>query len=341
MSLLSTHLSFGAHITDSTDTPSTSYTSGICSSISPNHSFSSSSHLWLVDSGASCHMCSHSHLFTFLTPTHHSTVTLPNHTSILVHYSGDIIITPDLILKDVLYVPQFHFNLISDSALTKTTHLIFPFFPDCFTIKETQSQRMIGKGNTLEGLYVLDTTKFSSTIHVNLVSVQTWHNRLGHLSSKYFDKLRDKLSCTNVKFSNNSPCYICPLAKQRRLPFVSHNHLSCSPFDLIHCDIWDSFHLPDQSGHRYFLTLVDDCTRFTWLYLLKHKSNVSYVIPRFFKLVSTQFHMKIRAFRSDNAKELLFHDFFADMGVVHQFSCVECPWLSLKCVETKAVDVVS
>ena len=84
--------------------------------------------------------------------------------------------------------------------------------------------------------------------------------------------------------------------------------------------------MPDQSGHRYFLTLVDDCTRFTWLYLLKQKSNVSHVIPRFFNMISTQFNMKIKVFRSENAKELLFHDFFlADMGVIHQFSCVECP----------------
>ena len=309
MSLLSNHLSSAAHISDSTATPSTSYTSGICSSISSNQSFSSS-HLWLVDFGASCHICSHSPLFTSLTPIHHSTVTLPNHTSIPVSYSGDIIISHDLILKDVLYVPQFHFNLISVSAIAKTINLIFHFFPDCFTIKETQSQRMIGKGNMLEGLYVLDTTNFSSTIHVHLVSAQTWHNRLGHISSKCFDKLRDKLSCTDVNFSTHFPCYICPLAKQRRLPFVSHNNLSSSPFYLIHCDIWGPFHLPDQSGHMYFLTLVDDCTRFTWLSLLKHKSNVSHVIPHLFKLISTQFNMNIKAFRSDNAKELLFHDFF-------------------------------
>ena len=35
--------------------------------------------------------------------------------------------------------------------------------------------------------------------------------------------------------------------------------------------------------------------------------------------------MKIKVFRYNNVKELLFHDFFANMGVIYQFSCVECP----------------
>ena len=117
---------------------------------------------------------------------------------------------------------------------------------------------MIGKGSILEGLYVLDTKNSSSTTPVNLVSVLIWHNRLGHLSSKCFQKLQDHLGCSTSKFPTASPCCICPLAKQRRLPFVSHNNLSPSPFDLIQCDIWGPFQVPDHSGHEYFLTLIDD-----------------------------------------------------------------------------------
>ena len=61
------------------------------------------------------------------------------------------------------------------------------------------------------------------------------------------------------------------------------------------------------------------------MYLLKHKSDVAIIIPKFFNLVYTQFNAKIKTFKSDNAKELLFDEFFADKGVVHQFSCVERP----------------
>lgn len=57
--------------------------------------------------------------------------------------------------------------------------------------------------------------------------------------------------------------------------------------------------------------------------MLKQKSNVIHVNPRFFHMVSTQFATKIKQFRSDNANELEFEEFFPQHGVLHQFSCVE------------------
>ena len=96
-----------------------------------------------------------------------------------------------------------------------------------------------------------------------------------------------------------------------------------SPFDLVHCDIWGPYHVVSYTGHSYFLILVDDCTRFTWVYLLKQKSDAAVVIPRFFNMAATQFQSSIKEFRSDNAKELAFTEFFHEKGVLHQFSCVE------------------
>ena len=60
-----------------------------------------------------------------------------------------------------------------------------------------------------------------------------------------------------------------------------------SPFDIVHCDIWGPYHVVSYTGHNYFLTLVDDCTRFTWVYLLKQKSDAAVAIPRFFNIVAT------------------------------------------------------
>ena len=70
----------------------------------------------------------------------------------------------------------------------------------------------------------------------------------------------------------DSVCTVCPLAKQKRLPFISNNNLSSSPFDLLHVDIWGPYHVPTVEGFKYFLTLVDDCSRTTWVYLMKLKS---------------------------------------------------------------------
>ena len=81
--------------------------------------------------------------------------------------------------------------------------------------------------------------------------------------------MKGHLHCYTIKCNKADPCYVCPLAKQRRLSFDSNNHMAQSPFDLVHCDVRGPYHVSSQSGHRFFLTLVDDCTRFTCLFLLK------------------------------------------------------------------------
>ena len=77
------------------------------------------------------------------------------------------------------------------------------------------------------------------------------------------------------------------MAKQKRLPFVSHNNISTNPFDLVHIDIWGPFHISTPIRHRFCLTIVDDCTRATWAYLLRAKSDVLTVFFDFFAMVST------------------------------------------------------
>lgn len=55
---------------------------------------------------------------------------------------------------------------------------------------------------------------------------------------------------------------------------------------------------------------------------MRNNSDVLHIIPCFFKLVETQFSKIIKVFRSDNAPELKFADYFASTGTIHQFSCV-------------------
>ena len=104
INLLSNHFSTIVRANDSSDVPCTSYAIGICFSVSMNQDFSSPQ-FWIVDSGASRHICSNAHAFAIMRPIQHSSVTILNQTSIPIHYSGDIKLSLDLTLKDVLFVP--------------------------------------------------------------------------------------------------------------------------------------------------------------------------------------------------------------------------------------------
>ena len=84
-------------------------------------------------------------------------------------------------------------------------------------------------------------------------------------------------------------CEICPLAKQKRLPFTPSSHVSSHYFDLIHCDLWGPFSTPTIDGCKFFLTIVDDCSRCTWVYLLKHKSQIQAILEQFYLMIEAQF----------------------------------------------------
>lgn len=101
-------------------------------------------------------------------------LTLPNRTSIPIHFTREVRLNPQLILQNVLYVTQFSLICYLFSALTMASQLTFSFF-----------------GNKLGDLYFLDvqrvTTESSNsncTFHVSNVDAHIWHSWLGHLSDQ-------------------------------------------------------------------------------------------------------------------------------------------------------------
>ena len=150
-----------------------------------------------------------------------------------------------------------------------------------------------------------------------------WHSRLGHPSFNNLLPIKDALpsfsqSCDDI-------CTVCPLAKQKRLPFPTHNEISKFPFDLIHIDVWGPYSIVTHDGYRYFLTIVDDATRSTWVFLLKSKSDVIPILLSFHVMIKTQFYACIKIIRSNNAPEFNMPDFFSAHGILHQRSCAYTP----------------
>lgn len=181
-------------------------------SVTPNLS---SGQFWIIDSGASSHICCNANSFTSMSRIHNAYVTLPDRTTISINCIGDVHLSSQLTLHKVLYVPQFRFNLLFVSALTTDSSLAVHFYHDHFVIQEANSSR-IGRGNRIGDLYILNLQQLGSdsVSFVNKVSVELWHQRLGHPSSKVLTSLRDRLAYDVPNNSPLIPCLICPLAKQ-------------------------------------------------------------------------------------------------------------------------------
>jgi len=64
------------------------------------------------------------------------------------------------------------------------------------------------------------------------------------------------------------------MTKSNRVTFPINNNIVNAHFSIIHSDVWGPAPLSTHNGMQWFVTFVDDCTRMTWLFLLKRKSDV-------------------------------------------------------------------
>ena len=70
-------------------------------------------------------------------------------------------------------------------------------------------------------------------------------------------------------------------------------------FELIYTDLWGPSPVLSNTGYSYYVTFVDAHTQFTWLYLLKSKSETLDLFKQFHTLVKTQFNLPVKAVQSD------------------------------------------
>ena len=129
---------------DSLRSPSTPITA-IAESGNPNKCLvSSSSSEWVIDSRATDHMTSNSSRFsTFQSQPSPSTVTLAYGSHSCVLRSGTIVLTPSIPLTSVLSLPNFSFNLMFVSKLTRALKCYISFFPDFCLFQDLITKQII------------------------------------------------------------------------------------------------------------------------------------------------------------------------------------------------------
>jgi hypothetical protein len=87
------------------------------------------------------------------------------------------------------------------------------------------------------------------------------------------------LDDSKIAFSHeaSSPtiCDACQCAKSHQLPFPKSSSVSKVPLELVFSDMWGGGASPSSVGkNKYYVSFIDDYSKFTWIYLLKNKSKV-------------------------------------------------------------------
>ena len=93
-------------------------------------------------------------------------------------------------------------------------------------------------------------------------------------------------------------CDACQRGKSRQLSYTASSRVSTMPLELIHSDVWGPA-VSSSGGYKYYVSFIDDYSRFCWIYLLKHKSDVEEVFYAFQAHVERLLNTKIKAVQSD------------------------------------------
>ena len=187
-------------------------------------------------------------------------------------------------------------------------------------------QPAVAEGTKRGKLYYLDCSKCVHTekIHTT-VTENLWHRRYGHLSSKYLQLLARKRLVVGLDYDcskeSDSVCESCVEGKQHKNKFTSSERRAKEPLELVHSDVCGKLKADSLSGGQYFLTFIDDYTRYIWVYILKHKSEVFARFKEWKALVEKSTEQKLKFIRTDNGGEYLsieFQEFLKAEGVKHE-----------------------
>ena len=98
--------------------------------------------------------------------------------------------------------------------------------------------------------------------------------------------------------------------------------------ELIHMDLFGSTRVANLSGMHYVYVLVDDCSRYTWVWFLAHKNDAFKTFKNFAKRVKKDKSFYISSIRSDHGTKFeneFFKSFCNENGISYIFSSPRTP----------------
>jgi RIO-like serine/threonine protein kinase len=103
---------------------------------------------------------------------------------------------------------------------------------------------------------------------------------------------------------------LCLQSKQSRKPHKVAEARNLASLDLIHFDLCEMNVILTKGGKRYFITFIDDSTRFFYVYLLKSKYEAFHYFKTYKAEAENQLERTMKRLRSDRGGEYFSSDFF-------------------------------
>ena len=208
-----------------------------------------------------------------------------------------------------------------------------------------QNSNFVGTGSLsyVDNLYMLDTVaSYHETLQLSTRGVRRnltnenssslWHKRLGHISKRRIERLVSDRILDSLDFAYFEICTNCIKGKQTNTRRFGANRAT-DVLELIHTDVCGPW-----NGQRYFITFINDFSRYGYLYLIHEKSQSLEVFKSFKVEVENQLNKRIKNVRSDRGGEYYgkydgsgeqrpgpFAKFLEECGIIPQYTMPGSP----------------
>ncbi|KAD6795333.1 hypothetical protein E3N88_06229 [Mikania micrantha] len=180
---------------------------------------------------------------------------------------------------------------------------------------------------TSSSMYTMNTKRLKSDFSQSYL----WHCRLGHISKKRMEKLQTDGIVEPTGSETFDTCESCLSGKMTKAPFLGVGEKATELLGFIHTDVCGPFKTMTRTGKRYFITFIDDFSRYGYVYLISHKHEAFEVFKTFQKEVENQLGKTIKAIRSDRGGKYLSYEFeehLRQCGIVSQLTPPGTPQLN-------------
>ena len=299
---------------------------------------------WLLDSGASSHMCPDRDEFSKIDSLKDPImITIADGSEVEAKGVGTVRVqlkTGEVIrIEETLWVPGLDRRLLSISALSRKGLKVIFSNLSCQIRSNAEVIAQVPRRNKM---YVLDCSPVESANICEetnreeksrdgsgAADLQVWHARLGHLPTKMLNDMANCVDGLKIKKNRGAEddvkiCEGCIMGRAtvKTFPKSSYGQVKTKEvLELVHSDVMGPMETKSQGGSRFVVTFIDDFSRYIVAYYIENKSEVTDRFIEYKTLMENQLSRRIKCIRTDNGSEYVnrrFSGVCGKFGIVHQ-----------------------
>jgi len=268
---------------------------------------------WCLDSGCTAHICNDKDMFTETIDENNGRLNLASNDTASITGRGNVNMVVNngtnnrkITLEDTLLAPDVRMNLLSVSKITNRNYEVI-FKKDMAIIQDRQRKTKMIADRIGDLYYIREADAAANTVgEMSTQDFNLWHQRLGHVNKRSLSEMVKRQIVKGISIRPgdvNTPCEICIQGKQTKTQFRETHCKSKNKLKIVHTDLCGPMRTTSKGGAKYFLSFIDDCTRWTEVFFLRQKSDALQFFQEYKSRVERFTGEKIKYLQSDNGRE--------------------------------------